>query len=195
MANNDKKVAPKKTRNKKKGGAPKGNEFWRMRSSHGRKPIFKKPEDLLEACFEYFQWVHDNPLMASEVVKYQGEAKLTQVPKMRAMTIGGLCIFLDITFETWTQYRKKEGFSEVSTRVEEIIRTQKFEGAAADLLNHAIIARDLGLADKQEHTGNDGKPISIQDVNDMPLNEKVRRIAFMFEEAIRNKEKEKKLPR
>jgi hypothetical protein len=36
--------------------------------------------------------------------------------------------------------------------VEEIIRTQKFEGASADLLNPNIIARDLGLADKQDNT-------------------------------------------
>lgn len=37
--------------------------------------------------------------------------------------------------------------------MEEIIRTQKFEGASADLLNPNIIARDLGLAEKQEHSG------------------------------------------
>lgn len=35
------------------------------------------------------------------------------------------------------------------TRVEQIIRQQKFEGAAAELLNPNIIARDLGLADKK----------------------------------------------
>ena len=45
---------------------------------------------------------------------------------------------------------------------EEIIYNQKFTGAAADLLNPNIIARELGLADKQqnEHTGVDGKPIA-----------------------------------
>ena len=33
---------------------------------------------------------------------------------------------------------------------------QKFAGAAADLLNANIIARDLGLADKQDLTNSDG---------------------------------------
>ncbi|MDC9826565.1 terminase small subunit, partial [Devosia sp. ZB163] len=44
-------------------------------------------------------------------------------------------------------------------RVDEIIRAQKFEGAAAGLLNPNIIARDLGLADKQELTGKGGSPL------------------------------------
>ena len=33
---------------------------------------------------------------------------------------------------------------------------QKFMGAAADLLNANIISRDLGLADKKDHTSSDG---------------------------------------
>lgn len=88
--------------------------------------------------------------MTSQLVAYQGEAKLVEVPKMRAMTIAGLCIYLDIATVTWASYRERgEDFSVVTTRVEEIIRTQKFEGAAAELLSPNIIARDLGLADNR----------------------------------------------
>lgn len=134
-------------------GAPKGNQFWKARSSHGRKPKFKTPKVLWDACCEYFEWIDANPLEAAELVKYQGEASIKYVPKMRAMTIGGLCIFLDIDQSTWFDYAKKKGFSKVSTQVEEIIRNQKFVGAAAEMLNASIIARDLGLADKREHTG------------------------------------------
>ena len=78
---------------------------------------------------------------------------------MRAMTIAGLCIFLDISQQAWSEYKKREGFGEVTTRVDEIVRTQKFQGAAADLLNPNIIARDLGLSDKQELTGANGAPL------------------------------------
>jgi hypothetical protein len=131
--------------------APKGNQFWKARSSHGRKPIFASPEDLWDACVQYFEWVEDNPLLAAEVVKYQGEATLTEVPKMRAMTISGLCIFLDIGRNTWDEYRGRDGFTNIVTQAEEIIRTQKFSGAAAELLNPNIIARDLGLVDKREN--------------------------------------------
>lgn len=125
--------------------------FWKARSSLGRRPIFEDPEQLWAACVEYFAWIDKNPLMAAELVKFQGAAKLAEVPKMRAMTISGLCIFLDISRPTWTEYSNKPEFSAIVSQVEEIIRTQKFEGASADLLNSNIIARDLGLVDKQEH--------------------------------------------
>jgi hypothetical protein len=73
---------------------------------------------------------------------------------MRAMTIGGLCIFLDIDEVTWRRWREVEDFCTVVSRAEQIIYQQKFTGAAADLLNPNIIARDLGLADKQDVTTN-----------------------------------------
>jgi poly(A) polymerase Pap1 len=50
-------------------------------------------------------------------------------------------------------------FSTVITDIEKTIYTQKFQGASADLLNANIIARDLGLSDKTELTGKDGKPL------------------------------------
>jgi hypothetical protein len=143
--------------------APKYNSFWRLRSSHGRRPIFETPDKLWSACLEYFDEVARTPLKAAELVKYKGKAKVKNVNKMRAMTIGGLCIFLDIDMSTWKDYCHKEDFSYVTSRVELIIKTQKFEGAAAELLNPNIIARDLGLSDKKEHehSGKDGGPIPM----------------------------------
>jgi hypothetical protein len=70
------------------------------------------------------------------------------------MTLMGLCIFLGITLETWIQYRDKDGFSDVTKEIDYIIRTQKFEGASAGMLNPNIIARDLGLIDKSDQTSN-----------------------------------------
>ena len=141
--------------------APVGNSFWKARSSHGRKPIFSSADQLWDACVEYFVWVEENPLKESQAFAYQGEVKVSEIPKMRAMTLAGLCIFLDINRSTWDEYRVKDDFSEVSTRVDEVIRAQKFEGAAAGLLNASIIARDLGLSDKSELTGKGGDPIQI----------------------------------
>lgn len=155
----------------------KGNRFWEVRSSHGRKPTFESPEQLFKACLEYFEWVEDNPLQGAELVKFQGAATVALVPKMRAMTVSGLCIFLDIARQTWENYRKREGFLEVITQVEEIIRDQKFSGAAADLLNPNIIARDLGLADKKEHSGPDGAPIETKDVS---AREKAKAVALLL---------------
>ena len=75
------------------------------------------------------------------------------------MTIDGLCIFLDIARRTWDGYCERDDFVPVTTRVAEIIRTQKFQGAAAELLNANIIARELGLADKSELSGAGGGPV------------------------------------
>ncbi len=135
--------------------APKGNQFWKVRSSSGRKPIFNDPDALREMCEEYFEWVEANPLQEEKVFHATGLITKAEVNKMRAMTIGGLCIFLDIAKRTWDTYRDKEDFLLVVEGVEEVIRNQKFSGAAADLLNANIIARDLGLTDKSDvkHAG------------------------------------------
>lgn len=141
--------------------ATKGNKFWEARSSHGRKPMFATPEDLWEACTEYFEWIVDNPLKKCEAFAYQGVVELKDIPLMRAMTIGGLCIFLDIARTTWDDYRARKDYYSVVNAIEEIIRDQKFSGAAAGLLNANIIARDLGLKDStaSEVSGPNGGPI------------------------------------
>ena len=47
-----------------------------------------------------------------------------------------------------------EQYAEVSNAIADHIRTQKFEGASADLLNAGIISKDLGLVDKKQIEGN-----------------------------------------
>jgi hypothetical protein len=125
-----------------------GNKWWQARSSHGRKPKFANKEALFNAACEYFQWVDDNPL--KKAVVYQGEVREQEEPLMRAMTIEGLCLFLDIDQQTLTNYETRDGFFGVVKKIKDIIRQQKFEGASAGMLNPNIIARDLGLSDKTE---------------------------------------------
>lgn len=131
--------------------APPGNQFWKARSSHGRKPIFKNNEQLWDACLEYFEWVDNNPLYEQKVFHTSGVITTHEHPKMRAMTLMGLCNYLDISHETWLNYKKNDDFFGVITRAEQYIYQQKFEGAAADMLNSNIIARDLGLAEKKQN--------------------------------------------
>ncbi len=130
--------------------APKGNRFWEARSSHGRTPKFETPEQLWSACCEYFQWVEDHPLWEMKAFAFQGVVTQEPIAKMRAMTLTGLTLFLDITLETWRMYRSRNDLSEVTTRAEQVIYDQKFSGAAADLLNANIIARDLGLKEQSQ---------------------------------------------
>lgn len=162
--------------------APLGNKFWLARSTHGRKPTFETPEILWDACCQYFEWVDGNPLWEMKSYMYQGAPVQDQLPKMRAMTLDGLSNFLDIEDKTWRNYRERQEYLPVVTRVEKIIRDQKFSGAAADLLNANIIARDLGLSDRQEHTGANGTPLlPAPDLSDPKVIEDVaRRLAFVL---------------
>lgn len=136
--------------------ALKGNDYYKLRSKDGRDLIFETPEDLSNACNEYFSWCLSNPLMETVVQKIkvnrdEEEIKLVQVPKMRAFTIQGLCNYIDISVKGFNLYEERQDFIPVTTRVRQIIYNQKFEGAASGFLNANIIARDLGLVDKSEN--------------------------------------------
>ena len=142
-------VPAKKPALKKRGGAPKGNQFWKLRSKHGRDKLFATPKLMWEAACEYFQWCDDNPLIE---IDFMGK-NITRVekPKMRPYTLQGLCLYLDCSISYFREFKKgcPKDFLSVITRIEEIIYNQKFSGAAAGFLNPNIIARDLGLVDKQ----------------------------------------------
>lgn len=127
--------------------APIGNEFWKQRSKHGRDKLFQDPELLWAQALEYFDWCYQNPLISVEY--YGKDAVECNVPKMRAFTYSGLCNFLDCHMETFHSLKENKDFSDVYARICRIVYTQKLEGAAAGFLNASIIARDLGLVDKQ----------------------------------------------
>lgn len=163
-------------------GFPKGHDYWKIRTKHGRDKKFSTPKKLLDACNEYFEWCINNPFEEQHIVNkqwYEYEEydtvddegnpitktrKITHpysiatTTKMRPFTIEGLCNFIDISVEGFKLYEQRHNFIGVTTRVRQIIWNQKFEGAAAGFLNHNIIARDLGLIDKKDLTTG-GKPI------------------------------------
>lgn len=141
-----------------------GNQFWKQRSRHGVRPTFPEgPEGaqmLLESCQDYFEWCEDNPLYEAKLVSYEGISTLEQVPKVRAFTINGLTLFIDVTDRQWREWRQsRHDLLPVIEWAEKTIRDQKFTAAAAGLLNANIISRDLGLADKTEISGPGGGPI------------------------------------
>jgi len=147
--------------------ATKGNQFWKARAKHGRDKIFKTPELMLEAAFDYFGWCEENPL--TKAIIYQGEVSTNPEKLMRAMTIKGLCIYWGVNSFYLNDFignlnlesKIDKDFSQVINTIKEIIETQKFEGASAGLLNPNIIARDLGLADKKELSGSVENPLTL----------------------------------
>lgn len=95
-------------------------------------------------------------------------------------------MFLDIAEATWQEWRKSRAdLSGVMAHVEQVIYQQKFAGAAADLLNPNIIARDLGLADRKEHTGKDGGAIKTESTTDVEL---ARQVAFLLASGVQKGE-------
>ena len=148
--------------------APKGNQFWKLRSKHGRDKLFSSPDLLWEAAVEYFEWCDKHPLKETKAFHAQGLITTTELPLLRAYTMAGLQLYMGCNDHYFSQFKKalpedEQDFSSIITRIEKTIYVQKFTGAAAELLNPNIIARDLGLTDKQDHTtkGDKMSPITI----------------------------------
>jgi hypothetical protein len=128
----------------------KGNKMWELVEHTGRPKIFNNESEIWEKALEYFNYVYDNPLLETQI--HGKDANECIVPKMRAMTIQGLCFFLDISDDTFANYEKSTEFFGIITRIKRIIWCWKFEGAAAGLLQANIISRELGLMEKTDNT-------------------------------------------
>lgn len=138
----------------------KGNQWWKMRSKHGRDRIIQDPQALLDSAYEYFEETTKRVWLKQDFVGKDGIE--VQRESVTPFTKSGLCLFLDID-----QWRTIESLKEVSsdflqvvTHIEKIIYTQKIEGASVGAFNASIVSRELGLADAQEITAK---------VNSIPL--------------------------
>lgn len=128
--------------------APTNNQFWKLRSTHGREKIFHSKEQLWKEACEFFAWCDANPLVEEKVF---GTGKRMEVKHPRPYTIQGLCFFLEIGIRTWNDYKNKPGyedFSPVIEQIELVVFEQKFSGAAVGFFAERLITRDLGLVDK-----------------------------------------------
>lgn len=119
-------------------------------SAVGRTRMFETPDDLRESCLEYLAWAHANPLQEEKHFCSAGQIMTAHISKPRAVTIVGLCLHLGIHRHTWQNYRISEEFDLVCDEIEDRMKQYKFENAVAGLMNSTLIARDLGLVDKQE---------------------------------------------
>lgn len=153
--------------------APKGNQFWKNRSEHGRDLLFAKPELLREEICKYFNWSDGHPWHKVEAIK-SGSGKLIKVPMSRPYTLSGLCLFLNASEAWWKNFRKNKSLSQdflsVIEWAEDVIRTQKLEGAALGVFNSNIVARELGMAEKIDarHVDKDGNDV-LADKSDEEL--------------------------
>jgi len=125
--------------------APKGNQFWKNipYENIGRKRNFPEPKDLWEETQKYFEECDKNPFESEETTstdkgKYSKKTK-HKIP----YTWEGLYVFLLVC--NLDRYREKKEFVGIITHIGNIIRNQKFSGAASGLFNANLIARELGI--------------------------------------------------
>ena len=143
------------------------------------KPKKYTPMQLWKEACNYFNWCDNNPWMMIEQSKQpqrlptnydkakHGNIKnflnqTVKLPHQRPYSIERLCNFLNISFQTFENYSKTEGYEtyfEVSARIRQIIDAQHFEGGMVGAFNANIVTRKLGLAEKQELAGANGKGI------------------------------------
>lgn len=114
------------------------------------------PGELLQKFAEYVDSVELNPLYEHKAFS---TGWVTKLPKMRAMSVKAFCLFACINPDTFYTYKKDPLYSDVTKFIADTIYCQKFEGAAADLLNANIVARDLGLVDKSSLVDDEGNAI------------------------------------
>lgn len=131
--------------------APKGNSFWMKRTTIGRAKLFETPEVLWNAACEYFEECDNNPWIKKDWVGKDGDE--VERETQRPYTQKGLCIFLDIDETTLSNYSTDpiyKAFFPITAHIKNIIYTCKFEGALVGAFNANLVARELGISDKQE---------------------------------------------
>jgi hypothetical protein len=132
--------------------APKGNQFWKLRSKHGRDALFASPELLWEAACEYFEWCDEHPWSTVKFTETDKGGSTESKPTQRPYSRGGLFLYIGCS-ETWLTNFKKEcsiDFLRVIEEIEKVIDTQQWEGATVGVFNSNIIARTLGLKERSE---------------------------------------------
>lgn len=142
-----------------------GNQLWRIRSTHGRDTIAEDPDKLKDSFIEFAEWSIEHPLEQQDFAG--GYAVIRKTP--RPFTIKAFAVFCGASESWWRNFKQSQAvlknpdFLTVIAWIEDVMYTQKFEGAAIGMYKENLISRDLGLRDgvNMDHTskGNQLLPI------------------------------------
>lgn len=135
----------------------RGNEMWKRRAKSGRDAIFKTPQQLWDSCIEYFKMMDAREDWNGQ--DWVGKDGLeVELQKRIPYTITGLCMFLGVSSKYFNDFKKSQTylsdpeFTEVYTRIEDIIKTQQIEGAMLGYYNPSLTARLNGITEKTDIT-------------------------------------------
>lgn len=150
--------------------APKGNQFWKLAdpNSLGRERIFKTPLDLYNKFVEFCEYCLENPL---KYEKATGTAAnpVAYISAPTPFTWQHFYSFCGI--ESIDRYREKKEFVGIITHISNTFFAQKYGYAAIGVYNSNLIARELGISEKQENKIISDTPLVITLTDDKPNEE------------------------
>lgn len=122
----------------------------------GRPKNIESPHSLLELFKQYQQYCKDNPILKEDYVGK--DAKRVYRELERPLTwVGFECYLSDMEiindlgdYESNKDGRYEE-YATIISRIKKYIEQDQFSGAAVGIYQQNIIARKLGLVDKQEN--------------------------------------------
>ncbi len=143
----------------------KESQFWRLRSKHGKDRIVKSPKQLAELADEYFELCVSDPL---EVVDFKGkDANEVTYKHPRPFLKNELARFCGLaqwrSIELLKEVKGKEDdYTQVIARIEGIIADRKYTYAVIRVFDSNIVARDLGLVDRQDVKNTGAQSVIIE---------------------------------
>lgn len=129
------------------------------------------PEQVFDMAVRYFEWAESNHIQASETASFQGDVFESKTHKPRIFTIGGFRLFCGYSENNIQRFRREPGYAEVMEFIDSVIREQKFQLAANNIINASLVSKDLGL-DKaatitvENNAVNTIEAVSAEDVKD-----------------------------
>lgn len=113
----------------------------------GRPKAFNSPEELQALLDEYFDYCDNN---VETITDNKGNIKTIHKP----YTMTGICVYLDISGETWSDYSKKPEFSETIKKARKKVENYCEENTMAGRLNPIFsifsLKNNFGWVDKIE---------------------------------------------
>lgn len=168
---------------------PKGAQFWKLRSKHGRDKIFADPKVLLKEAEAYFEWCDKHPWYRAELVKYQGVADEVGVTMRRPYTMEGLTRYLGVSAGYFRAAktnlkdkieRGKAAGCEVELldaieQIELVVRAQQLEGAMLGVFSPNLVARINGIAENTKVANSEGAVLRVS-VRDEKTAETIKKL-------------------
>lgn len=161
--------------------AARGNKYYLNVLTKTGKPLaFKSANHLAIEAAKYFEheerakWHKIQPMVVSDGQGMGSSVEKVKVPLLTPFTMKKLCLFLGVNEEYFRDFKRgvrgqQKEFAGVIAKIEDIVYSQQYDGAATGIFNGNIISRALGLIDKtqNENTNFNSIPLSKEELKQL----------------------------